>query len=1047
MDQGSRRTINPNGGSGHSSSSHSYYVTPCDPWHSTPVKKKNVGAFIEEPSLVSTSAQNEGQKMASQSARSPPGLSPTGSLYTQTPSLSLPLLQDRKSLGEMESATIQRQRRELQLLISELKDRDQELNTMAAAHHKQLTSWEQDRQRVLTLEQRCARLEDELQKRNEVIRAVTKRVHVVEAREKEGHRELNSTQQQLLELVQKQQHASQHCHDLKEKNQSLNSTVMSLSAQLGSLQVRGEELSAMLRLKDKDVTEATNHIVDLSGRLREMEGLLKESRSQEARVLREFEEHKRRYREARHENTRLKEELQQQVTEGSAQREDIIRLKQEGQLLRRELALSGEGESWKDELLGLARSKQERTESELHCLRQVCENQQNDLQLLQLNLESTREALKQAEGQGPNGRGGAEMVSMTSQGTERGEGTERRAAGSVYRQALSRSIDPHPNQPEPPFPLLVTGERQAPQQEEESSVSGLTSDLTDGTVATRDLTAAVPRELLSHSTVQASSVSDRLSSTERENQNISNPRTHSSYTKRESSHQETMAGRESRETMDTPSIAGATGTLSRTRSPDQASVNFSDYLSTVSGTQSTSLRQQEQQQLTKLSEHESNYSSQETLGRASKETMATRSSLAAGTTTLSLSDRIASYRSQQKSAGREGRGIQSQIGVSGNNSGNEGSLNRTPDQVSISDRVSNYSRQGASGKEGRGTRSQSGVSGNFSKNNSGNVGHTSGKVSDGVSNYSHQGTSGKECRESLCEDGIGTNAGSLVERTESPECGCSSMVEGQTGPSSYKTASCGSMTEVQAGQSCGFGSMVDGQTGPSCRCRYTSEGQEQSEPSPSEAGSSETGTEAGPGAGMELLAVFNGGPETEDSSILLVDISPCNTCQGDLTCVYLDSPSPSSRSRRSLGPANDSTSPTTTNERGVVNGNLGGLFTALEDEDQRSSTNHLQRLLAESRQMVASLERTTLQPLCPSHSPASNCDAIISLSIGQNSGNSSHGNHSHSCDRRNHSDPDHHPNQSSTHTTRPSQTSRLDGDTPPRNTQPFQRNKEPGAST
>ncbi|CDQ63494.1 unnamed protein product [Oncorhynchus mykiss] len=137
-----------------------------------------------------------------------------------------------------------------------------------------------------------------------------------------------------------------------------------------------------------------------------MEGSLKESHSREARVLREVEEHKRRYREVRHENTRLKEELQQQVTEGSAQREDIIRLKQEGQLLRRELALSGEGESWKDELLGLARSKQERTESELHCLRQVCENQQNDLQLLQLNLESTREALKQAEGQGPHGSQG-----------------------------------------------------------------------------------------------------------------------------------------------------------------------------------------------------------------------------------------------------------------------------------------------------------------------------------------------------------------------------------------------------------------------------------------------------------------------------------------------------------------------------------------------------------------------------------------------------------------------------------------------------------------
>lgn len=61
----------------------------------------------------------------------------------------------------MECATILRQRRELQLLIAELKDRDRELNTMAASHHKQLQAWEQDRQRVLTLEQRCTRLDGE----------------------------------------------------------------------------------------------------------------------------------------------------------------------------------------------------------------------------------------------------------------------------------------------------------------------------------------------------------------------------------------------------------------------------------------------------------------------------------------------------------------------------------------------------------------------------------------------------------------------------------------------------------------------------------------------------------------------------------------------------------------------------------------------------------------------------------------------------------------------------------------------------------------------
>ncbi|XP_070845453.1 coiled-coil domain-containing protein 62 isoform X2 [Chaetodon trifascialis] len=308
------------------------------------------------------------------------------------------------SVNDLSGSTIQRQRRELQLLMAELKDRDRELNTMAASHRKQLHAWEQDRQRVLTVEQRCARLEDELQKRNEVIRVLTKRVWVVETREEEVQKELSATRQQLRELEQKQQHISNKCEDFEEKNQSLSSTVMALSTQVGALQVREEELSSMLKLKDKDVTEASGHIFDLTGRLRDLETSLTESRSQESKLLRDSEENKRRYKEARHEITHLKEELQQQVAQSSTQREEIIRLKQELQLLRRELAVSGEGDSWKDELLELARSKQERSMSEIRCLRQVCENQRNDLQLLQLNLESARETLREKTGQRLPGR-------------------------------------------------------------------------------------------------------------------------------------------------------------------------------------------------------------------------------------------------------------------------------------------------------------------------------------------------------------------------------------------------------------------------------------------------------------------------------------------------------------------------------------------------------------------------------------------------------------------------------------------------------------------
>ena len=64
-------------------------------------------------------------------------------------------------MNDPSGSTIQRQGRELQLLMAELKGRDRELNIMAASHHKQLHAWEQDRQRVLTLEQRCARLDGE----------------------------------------------------------------------------------------------------------------------------------------------------------------------------------------------------------------------------------------------------------------------------------------------------------------------------------------------------------------------------------------------------------------------------------------------------------------------------------------------------------------------------------------------------------------------------------------------------------------------------------------------------------------------------------------------------------------------------------------------------------------------------------------------------------------------------------------------------------------------------------------------------------------------
>ncbi|XP_066507271.1 coiled-coil domain-containing protein 62 isoform X2 [Hoplias malabaricus] len=409
---------------------------PYDPWHSTPVKKGSAAALsrpvkpeIAQVRGLRSDLHADDTNMTRLTGRCPQNSSDHISSMSH-------MQGSKTSAGEMEITTIQKQRIELQLLVAELKDRDRELNTMAAAHHKQLQAWEQDRQRVLALEQRCARLEDELQKRNEVIRAISKRLKVVEAREKDSQKELTAAQQQLQNLSQRQQHNSQLQHDLEEKNQGLNSTIMTLSSQVGQLQVHEEELSSMLKLKDKDLIEATNHILSLTSQLQETGACLKEAQTRESIMLQEAEKFKRRFRDAKYDSIQLKDVLQEKTIENNSQREELIRLKQENQLLRKELALAGEGESWKDELLGLARSKQERTESELLCLRQVCEKQQNDLQLLKLNLESTRETVRFYENhrsyQRASNVGGTALEHNFPQGTD---------IEKSDQQCQSRSID------------------------------------------------------------------------------------------------------------------------------------------------------------------------------------------------------------------------------------------------------------------------------------------------------------------------------------------------------------------------------------------------------------------------------------------------------------------------------------------------------------------------------------------------------------------------------------------------------------------------------
>ncbi|KAM4827552.1 coiled-coil domain-containing protein 62 isoform 3-T3 [Thomomys bottae] len=299
----------------------------------------------------------------------------------------------RQNTGsEVENSTIEKQRKELQLLIGELKDRDKELNDMVAVHQRQLLSWEEDRQKVLTLEERCSKLEAELQKRSEIIKSLMKKVKILESNQSECQANLRKTQLQLQEMVQKATHSSLLSEDLEARNENLSNTLVELSAQVGQLQAREQALTTMIKLKDKDIIEAVNHIADCSGKFKLLEHALRDAKMVETCIVKEKQDYKQKLRTLKVEVHKLKEDLNEKTTENNEQREEIIRLKQEKSCLHDELIFT-EREKRKDELLDIAKSKQERTNSELHNLRQIYVKQQSDLQFLNFNAENSQELI------------------------------------------------------------------------------------------------------------------------------------------------------------------------------------------------------------------------------------------------------------------------------------------------------------------------------------------------------------------------------------------------------------------------------------------------------------------------------------------------------------------------------------------------------------------------------------------------------------------------------------------------------------------------------
>ncbi|XP_065054582.1 coiled-coil domain-containing protein 62-like [Rhopilema esculentum] len=288
---------------------------------------------------------------------------------------------------DIDNSTIQRQRKELQLLVNELKDRDRELNEMVDSHQKQLISWETDKKRVLVLERHVPKLRSDLKKRTEQVRILKERLRMTEQSAQMKTKELETTQMHLQQASDQANMSSHQVEELKDRNENMARSIQELSTSLGQLQAKEQELATTLKLKENELTDVSAKVEDLAKRTKSLNNSLQESRKNETLLKSERDQWREQHQVIKHEVEKLRADLNNHYNNEDEYQNELAHVKQELLATQKELFLAGEREKRKDQLVELSKSKQERTETELQHLRKVFERQQRELMMLQQQVQ------------------------------------------------------------------------------------------------------------------------------------------------------------------------------------------------------------------------------------------------------------------------------------------------------------------------------------------------------------------------------------------------------------------------------------------------------------------------------------------------------------------------------------------------------------------------------------------------------------------------------------------------------------------------------------